>query len=48
MTDTDVRGDDRSPRTNWLAVSVLILAAMTAAFQIGKAPSALPVIRGEL
>lgn len=48
MTDTDVRGDDRSPRTDWLAVSVLILAAMTAAFQIGKAPSALPVIRSEL
>lgn len=48
MSDTGEPGDDMSPRTDWLAVSVLILAAVAAAFQIGKAPSALPVIRGEL
>lgn len=48
MTATGVPGDDKSPRTDWLAVSVLVLAAMAAAFQIGKAPSALPVIRDEL
>jgi len=41
-------GDDTSSRTNWIAVAVLILAAVAAAFQIGKAPAALPVIRGEL
>ena len=41
-------GDDESPRTNWVAVAVLILAAVAAAFQIGKAPAALPVIRSEL
>lgn len=41
-------GDAASSRTNWFAVAVLILAAVAAAFQIGKAPAALPVIRGEL
>jgi DHA1 family inner membrane transport protein len=41
-------GDDASPRTNWVAVAVLILAAVVAAFQIGKAPAALPIIRDEL
>lgn len=41
-------GDAASSRTNWFAVAVLILAAVAAAFQIGKVPAALPVIRGEL
>lgn len=41
-------GDAASSRTDWLAVCVLILAAVAAAFQIGKAPAALPVIRNEL
>ena len=41
-------GDAASSRTNWLAVCILILAAVAAAFQIGKAPAALPVIRNEL
>jgi len=48
MSVPDQPGDDASPRTNWIAVSVLILAAVAAAFQIGKAPAALPVIRAEL
>lgn len=41
-------GDGLAPRTNWIAVAVLILAAVAAAFQIGKAPAALPVIRDQL
>lgn len=48
MSESAAPGDAASSRTNWIAVSVLILAAVTAAFQIGKAPSALPVIRDEL
>lgn len=48
MTVSEQPGGDASPRTNWIAVSVLILAAVAAAFQIGKAPAALPVIRAEL
>ena len=48
MSVPDQPGDDASPRTNWIAVSVLILAAVAAAFQIGKAPAALPVIRAKL
>ncbi|MBO6783574.1 MAG: MFS transporter [Alphaproteobacteria bacterium] len=48
MTDPDAPGDHTPPRTNWLAVSALVVAAVAAAFQIGKAPSALPVMRAEL
>lgn len=48
MSDSEAPGDNASLRTNWIAVSVLILAAVAAAFQIGKAPAALPVIRAEL
>ncbi len=48
MSVPDMPGDGPSSRTNWIAVSVLILAAVAAAFQIGKAPAALPVIRDEL
>jgi DHA1 family inner membrane transport protein len=48
MPDLASPGDDASSRTNWIAVAVLILAAVAAAFQIGKAPAALPVIRDEL
>lgn len=48
MSSTPPPGDSASSRTNWLAVCVLILAAVAAAFQIGKAPAALPVIRNEL
>ncbi|MBN43606.1 MAG: hypothetical protein CL573_08995 [Alphaproteobacteria bacterium] len=35
-------------RTNWFTVSVVVLSAITAAFQIGKAPVALPMMRSEL
>ncbi|MEP4378563.1 MAG: MFS transporter [Alphaproteobacteria bacterium] len=35
-------------RTNWFAVTVVVLASVTAAFQIGKAPVALPVMQAEL
>lgn len=48
MSNSISPGDEVLPRTNWIAVGVLILAAVAAAFQIGKAPAALPVIRDEL
>ncbi|HKW52479.1 MAG TPA: hypothetical protein VJO12_02225, partial [Stellaceae bacterium] len=35
-------------RTRWLVVWALIAAGVVAAFQIGKAPVALPVLRAEL
>lgn len=48
MSPAPPPGDAASSRTSWIAVCVLILAAVAAAFQIGKAPAALPVIRNEL
>jgi MFS family permease len=36
------------PRTQWLVVWALIAAGMVAAFQIGKAPVALPQLRADL
>lgn len=35
-------------QTDWLAVAALIAGAVIGAFQIGKVPSALPLIRGDL
>jgi MFS family permease len=37
-----------SPRTPWDLVGLLVLAGMVAAFHVGKAPPALPSIRGDI
>ena len=39
---------DRAPSTSWLAVAAIAVAGIVAAFQIGKLPAALPVLRAEL
>ena len=39
---------DRAPATSWLAVAAITVAGIVAAFQIGKLPAALPVLRAEL
>ncbi|MGB0572901.1 MAG: CynX/NimT family MFS transporter [Alphaproteobacteria bacterium] len=48
MSAQDTRTGEPPSRTNWFAVSVVVLASVTAAFQIGKAPVALPVMQAEL
>tara|TARA_A100001037_G_scaffold299347_1_gene324781 strand:+ start:1053 stop:2264 length:1212 start_codon:yes stop_codon:yes gene_type:complete len=48
MNRRDERGGDGPSRTNWLAVAMVISAAIVASFQIGKAPAALPVMRADL
>lgn len=44
---SEPHGVDKA-RTRWVAVAALCLASIAAAFQIGKAPAALPDIRAEL
>ena len=39
---------DPTARTNWFAVSMVVMASVIAAFQIGKAPAALPLMQAEL
>mgnify|MGYP004007027837 CR=1 FL=1 len=48
MSSHDARAGDPPLRTNWFAVSVVVLASVTAAFQIGKAPAALPAMQADL
>ena len=48
MSSQDTRLGAPPARTNWFAVSVVVLASVTAAFQIGKAPVALPVMQADL
>ena len=40
--------DSSSPPTNWPVVLLVVGAGVVAAFQIGKAPAALPVLRADL
>jgi MFS family permease len=48
MGSETARAADPSARTNWFAVSMVVMASVTAAFQIGKAPAALPLMQAEL
>ncbi len=48
MSSQDARLGEPPSRTNWFAVCVVVLASVTAAFQIGKAPVALPVMQADL
>src|SRR5436309_16113261 len=41
-------GQHDSPTTQWRLVWMLILAGVVAAFQIGKAPIAIPLLRQDL